>query len=256
MAKKIVCVGRGGVGKTSFIGGASLILRSYKPLLIIDADPDESLAQSLGIPKEAKAISDILFDIKEGVISDQAKSFTLPERIDYLIQQDALYEADYFDFLSVGVKWTQGCYCQPNNILKSILKRFEKNYNFILIDSPAGLEHINRRITSSVDYIFILVDPSRKSLDGIVRFNKLLKELKIEFGHMYVVANYRFSSKDLHLVKEKTGYEALGRLPYDKAIEEANLKGIQFNELDAGNQFLSQIKQILQKVGILNTACA
>ncbi|MBN2119955.1 MAG: AAA family ATPase [Candidatus Omnitrophica bacterium] len=251
MGKKIVCVGRGGVGKSSFLGGAAFLLHNKSPLLIVDADPDESLISILGIKDNLKTISEVLFNIKEGSVSQDIKNFSLPEKIDYLLQHDALYEGDFFDFISLGIKWSEGCYCQPNNILKGTLGRLEKNYNFVLLDSPAGLEHINRRITNDVDYLFILLDPSQKSLQGVAKLEKLLKDIKINCRNTFLVANFRFPEESLRLIKEKTSLEAIGKLPHDKELEKINLEGKSFSHLDKSSPFLISLKEILEKTGIL-----
>lgn len=250
MGKKIVCVGRGGVGKTSFIAGLSFLLKEKQPLLIIDADPDENLAYFFGIEDKLRTVSEILFNIKEGKIAEEVKSLTLFEKIDYLIQQDGLYEGDFFDFLSLGVKWTQGCYCQPNNILRGLILRLEKNYNLVLIDSPAGLEHINRRVTDNLDYLFILVDASQKSFDSIIRFRKLLEDLRIGFKNIFVVANFRYPEKEINLIKEKTGFDCLGKLPYDREVEEINLKGKSFFDLSNDSLFLQEVRKIIKNAGL------
>src|SRR3990170_3318913 len=76
------------------------------------------------------------------------------ERIESKIWANGLFESENFDFMSVGTKWVEGCYCMPNSALKAALESLTKNYKYVLIDSPAGLEHLNRRITSRVNDIF------------------------------------------------------------------------------------------------------
>lgn len=53
--KKIVTIGRGGTGKTSFVALMTkyFIETAQSPLLLVDADPDQSLAEMIGVdPKE------------------------------------------------------------------------------------------------------------------------------------------------------------------------------------------------------------
>ena len=50
MGKKIVVTGRGGTGKSTFTAIASRYLAP--PMLLIDIDPDQSLAEMLGIDLE------------------------------------------------------------------------------------------------------------------------------------------------------------------------------------------------------------
>jgi DNA-binding transcriptional MerR regulator len=62
------------------------------------------------------------FDIKKERLDDRYKSLSLTQKVDYLLNQHALYEADGFDLLAIGAKWTEGCYCQANYTLKTLLR--------------------------------------------------------------------------------------------------------------------------------------
>ncbi|MGB2856995.1 MAG: ArsA-related P-loop ATPase, partial [Dehalococcoidia bacterium] len=54
MGKRIVSTGRGGTGKTTFTALATRYLAG--PLLLIDIDPDQSLADMLGIDLEKEGV--------------------------------------------------------------------------------------------------------------------------------------------------------------------------------------------------------
>ncbi len=250
--KKIVSIGRGGVGKTCFIALLAKYFKGEHPLLLIDADPDQSLAEMIGIDLEKegiKTISDILFDIRFGVIDDGLKSFALADKVDYLFRQNGLYEGKFFDFISIGTKWTEGCYCQPNNTLKAIMARLEKSYNYVLIDSPAGLEHLNRRITSEVNEIFALIDPSRKAFDNVRRAYRLTGEIKIKFSNFYTIANYRFPDELLKSIEGKTGLRYAGKLKYDQDIEKFSLSGKSLFDLNDDSPAFNSVKEIMAKAG-------
>ena len=225
--RKIVAIGRGGVGKTSFIALlAKYFKEEKKSLLLIDADPDQSLAELVGVDIEKlniKSVSDLLFDVRYGNISDKLGSFSLQQKIEYLVNQDAIYEGEGFDLLSIGTKWSEGCYCQANNILKGLIEGLEKGYDYVLIDSPAGLEHLNRRITSSVDGIFAILDAAKKSFEHLERAYRVISEIKIKFHNFYVLGNYRFSQESI--IKTPSGLNYLGRVSYDPNVEKFNLQG-------------------------------
>ena len=247
--KKIVAIGRGGVGKTSFIALMAKYLKSTKKcsILLIDADPDQNLADLLGLDLDKlqiKTISDVLFDVRYDQINERLKSFSLAEKIEFLVNQKALYEGDDFDLLSIGTKWTEGCYCQPNNILKGLVKGLEKNYDYILIDSPAGLEHINRRITSSVDDIFEILDPTKKAFQHLERAYKIISEIKIRFAHLYLLGNCRFRDELIDLAGKQTKFKYIGKLDYDQKVEEFNLQGKSLLELKEDSPMFTSIKKI------------
>jgi CO dehydrogenase maturation factor len=252
--RKIVAIGRGGVGKTSFIALMTKYLRGRKKcsILLIDADPDESLGELVGVDldkMQIKTVSDLLFDVRYGNITERLKSFSLAEKIEYLINQKALYEGSDFDFLSIGTKWTEGCYCQPNNILKGLIASLEKNYDYILIDSPAGLEHLNRRITSSVDDVFAILNPTKKAFEHLKRAYKIISEIKIRFSNFYLLGNFQFSDELLDSINKRSEFKYIGKLEYDRNVEEFNLQGKSLLQLQEDSPMFVSIKKITATVG-------
>jgi len=250
--RKIVAIGRGGVGKTSFIAVLTKYLKTKKcSILLIDADPDQSLAELVGVDldkMQIKTVSDLLFDIRYGNISEKLSSFSLAEKIEYLLNQKALYEGEDFDLLSIGTKWTEGCYCQPNNILKGLIGGLEKNYDYVLIDSPAGLEHLNRRITSSVDDIFAILDPTKKAFHHLERAYKIISEIKIKFRNFYILGNFRFSSQPADLAGKRGELKYLGELEYDRNVEEFNHQGKSLLQLPEDSPMFASIKKTAAEI--------
>jgi CO dehydrogenase maturation factor len=252
--RKIVAIGRGGVGKTSFIALMTKYLKARKKssVLLIDADPDESLAGLVGVDLESmqiKTVSDLLLDVRRGDIDEKLKSFTLTEKIKYLINHSALYEGEDFDLLSIGTKWSEGCYCQPNNILKGLITGLEESYDYILVDSPAGLEHLNRRITSSVDDIFAIMDPSRKAFQHLQRAYKIISEIKIRYINFYVLGNFRFSEELLSSIDREPNFKYIGKLEFDRNVEDFNLQGKSLFKLKDDSPMLVSVKNIATAVG-------
>ncbi|NIR12526.1 MAG: AAA family ATPase, partial [Desulfobacterales bacterium] len=155
--KIIVAMGRGGVGKTSFVAlmAKFFIELEETPLFLIDADPDQNLADMVGVDlKQAgnETLSEILYDFQE---RGGSLTGTPPQdRLEPIVWEKGLYEGSSLDLITLGTKWGEGCYCLPNSLLKNIIPTIAKNYRYTLIDSPAGLEHLNRRITTEVEDIF------------------------------------------------------------------------------------------------------
>ncbi len=250
MSRKIVCTGRGGTGKTTFVALAALCLDSHP--LLIDADSDQNLADMLGINLEKekiKTISEILFDIQKKKNTKELNSLSLPEKIEYLLNFSCLYESEDFDLISIGVKWTQGCYCMPNNILRSILPKLAESYRYTIIDSPGGLEHLNRRIVSEVDDIFVIIDPTVKALKNMERLKKIASEVGISYKNIYLVGNYRFKREKEKLAKSSGNY--LGKIEYDPELEEYTWNGRSLTDLSQNSPAFSSIREILKKAGYM-----
>jgi CO dehydrogenase maturation factor len=149
--------------------------------------------------------------------------------------------------MAVGPKWVEGCYCLPDASLKRALERLTKAYKYVLVDSPAGLEHLNRKITSKVDDLFDILDPSKKSFEHVERAYRIVKEVGIEFKNFYVVGGYRFTEE--LIFTEKEGLRYLGNIPYDKNVEEYCLKGRSLLQLPNSSPAYKAVKKILERAG-------
>jgi len=154
MADIIVSTGRGGTGKSTFVALAAKYLKP--PILLIDLDPDESLADMLGFDLNKhgiSTISDKLYDILQAAKSGGGEDASLGfESMTSLIEKECLYKGNNeIDLISLGAKLTKGCYCTPDDILKNVIPKMLEKYCTVVIDSPAGLEHLNRKVVSEVD---------------------------------------------------------------------------------------------------------
>lgn len=251
--KRLVSIGRGGTGKTAFIGLVTkyLIEVGETPLLLVDVDPDQNLGEIVGADlkrEQKKTISELLL---ETFLEKGGTTVGVPpsERIESRIWEEGIYEGDFFDLIAVGTKFIEGCYCLPDAALKKALEGLTRTYKHILVDSPAGLEHLNRRVTSTVDDMFDIIDPSKKSFNHIERAYKVAREVKIEFKNFYVVAGYRVPEKLASEVQDRTNLPYLGKIAYDKNVEESILAGKSLLDLPSASPAFLSIKKILQSAG-------
>jgi CO dehydrogenase maturation factor len=249
MGKKIVVTGRGGTGKSTFAALASRYLAA--PMLLIDIDPDQSLAEMLGIDldkEKVRTISDALYDIIEERRHDGGDPTPLHDRMEYLLNRECLYEGKRFDLLVLGAKLTEGCYCVPDDLIKAIIPKMANHYPNVVIDSPAGLEHLNRKIVSDIDDLFVILDPSSKSLKHVARVKDITHQIGISYGHLYLVGNYSFD-RDTEERLRNAGETYLGSIEYDADAQEYNLAGKSLLDLPENSPAVSSIREILLKVG-------
>ncbi|MCX6686867.1 MAG: AAA family ATPase [Methanoregula sp.] len=204
--KTLVVTGRGGTGKTSFVALMAKYFSHHRdiPLLLVDADPDQNLAEMVGVNLEQEGIRTISELVMETFIQKGGTTTGIPptERIENTIWQRGMYEGDSFDLIAVGTKWVEGCYCLPDAALKGALASISRNYQYVLVDSPAGLEHLNRKIMVQVDDIFDVLGPSHKSFDHVKRAYRIVREVGTIFSRFSMVGGCLFP-EDLGLAAER-----------------------------------------------------
>lgn len=138
--------------------------------------------------------------------------------------QSSLEEADSFDLLVMGAPEGPGCYCYVNNLLRDIIGRITKSYDYIVIDNAAGMEHISRRTAGVITKLVLVSDYSIAGLRASKKIHDLTKELKIKVGSAWLVIN-RVSGDLQRLAGEisGTGLKIAGEVPYSDSLVEWNV---------------------------------
>jgi CO dehydrogenase maturation factor len=139
----------------------------------------------------------------------------------------------------------------PNSALKGALESLTKNYKYILIDSPAGLENLNRRITSTVSDIFDILDHSKKSFDHVKRAVRIVKEVDMKFDNFYLVGGYRFPAELGKQAEDDLKFKYLGKIAEDEQLDDYVLNGKSLIDLPKDNQAYLSVKNILKTLGYL-----
>jgi len=249
VAHTIVSTGRGGVGKSTFV---ALIVRYLKPpSLLIDLDPDLSLADMLGVDSREegkRTVCEALYDVVQKRKNNVSPSITTHELMESLLWSDCLHEHVNFDLITLGTKYTEGCLCAPDNLLRRTIPKLAKNYSNVVVDSPAGVEHLNRNIVSNINDLFVLCDPSEKSLKHIARIKEIIKQVGTKYNHFYLVANHEFDEETERYL-QNTGEIYLGKIDYDARLEQYNLEGKSLLKLPEDSPAPLSAKRILAKAG-------
>ncbi len=247
MGKINVVTGRGGTGKSTFTALFTKYIKA-KPLLLIDLDPDGSLAKMLGVDleKEGKwTVADALFE----VIGKGKDTKDVPDLLKRKIEDETvLYRDEKFDLVTLGTKLAAGCYCLPDEMIKETIRNLHKNYEMVLVDSPAGLEHLNRKVTPDINDLFVVLDPSEKSAKHIDRIKYVTKGVNITYRQFYLVGNYRFT-EEIEGYLLRSGEKYLGRIGYDPLVREYNLKGESLLKIPEEAPSSLSVKRILMEAG-------
>jgi CO dehydrogenase maturation factor len=251
MGKTIVVAGKGGVGKTAL---AALLIDSLSKkgvVLAIDADPSTNLNTALGLPLGAtvgRAREDVTDDIQKGKLSPTVSKQDL---IDQKIRE-ALVESSKIDLLAMGRPEGPGCYCAANHMLRLSIDRLAKNYDYTVIDSEAGMEHISRQTTRDVDFLLIVTDVTMRGLTAAARMKDLIKEMRAKVGKVGLAVNRLKNGLPPEMGKAATdfGLELVATVAEDPNLSDLEIKGKAITELPEGSPLRAGAKEIISKFGL------
>ena len=229
---KVAVTGKGGVGKTTVCSLLALALaQSGHRVLAIDADPNATLAPCLGFPSPDKItpLSEMtdLIEERTGAKPGAPGSFfklnpfvgDVPER--FAVQHDGI------SLLRMGAakKGGAGCYCAENIFLKNLVSHlFLSEQDVLIVDMEAGLEHLSRGTATGVDWLLIVAEPTRQSIDTIKRIHSLAGDIGVT--KVGIIGNKSHSSsEDEFLSSSVAPISLLGVLPYDEALRLAEFEG-------------------------------
>ncbi len=251
MPKRIAIAGKGGTGKTTL---AALLVRYLaeekkgKDILTVDADANANLNEALGLSVD-ETIGSILEDTKTpgSVPSGMTKDIF----IEYRISQ-AMVEDDAFDLLVMGNPEGPGCYCYPNDLLKKYLEKLSKNYDYMVIDNEAGLEHLSRRLLPNVDLLLVTSDSTARGIRSAGRVKDIVEKVKMDVTELGLVVGRSRDDEIKSLDEEiqKTGLTLYGAIGHDPLVAEYDLNGKALLSLPDDSKAVQDSKKLFQSLSI------
>jgi CO dehydrogenase maturation factor len=240
MTLSIAFSGKGGTGKTTLSGMLVryLVSKGMRPILVVDADSNYNLNEVLGIE-----VSTTLGQVREDMKKGQVPSGMTKDRFMSMKLEEAIEESNDFDLVVMGQPEGQGCYCAANTLLSGFMHNLSGNYDYVVMDNEAGMEHISRLTTRNIDFLLIVSDPSRRGLQAAGRIKELAEGLNVGIKKMYLILNNMKSpvSESLKALIAEYGLDLLGEVYEDETIQDFDLHGRPTFELPEDNQALQKV---------------
>src|SRR5690606_18559820 len=218
-------------------------------ILAIDADPDANLADALGakVEKTVGDMREFMQDSRFTSSPDTDKQALFEAKI-----FEILLEEDGYDLLVMGKPEGSGCYCYVNNLLRAIMDKTAKDYDLIVIDSPAGLEHFSRKIFPDIDDLIVVTDESRRGLTTAERIRDIAREMGLKYKDLYVVVNKITTGRRDKVIENATslGLTVIGTIPYDESLAKFDLVGDPLTGLPDDSLAVKEMANVVGQLGL------
>lgn len=207
MAKVItVLSGKGGVGKSTFCANIGRVLSENKKVLLIDGDVSlRSLDMLLGLD------SMVVFDWSDVIFGRCMR------------EKACLFASEKLHLLSAPLSLSESLHKED---FDRLIVYYKDLYDYIFIDSPAGINELTEIYAHSADEIIIVATPDSVSLRAAYITGDKLYGGGIPENKMRLVLNKvnfklmrRGIQKNLDDAVDKTYLRLLGVVPRDSAIE-------------------------------------
>lgn len=250
MSYTIAVCGKGGVGKTTVAGllVTGLIQRRHRPVLAVDADPNNCLDSVLGVTVR-NTIGGVREEAKEIAGKGMSSGISKQQLLELKIEE-SMVETKDFDLIAMGRPEGPGCYCYANNVLKNALTRLTAQYPYVVLDNEAGLENLSRRIIRQVDLLLMVSDASKRGLETVKRLHALSREMGIEARQLAIVVNrvrYAELSDYARQIQSDTKADCLIGLPDDEELADFAEDGRSLMELSPDNPVLTRLDKFINE---------
>lgn len=249
MSVNIAVAGKGGTGKTSV---TSLVIRhiirnNLGNVLAVDADPNSNLGESLGL-KVNQTVGRILNEF-QGEKLNIPPGMTKEAYLEYQLNL-AITESKRLDLVTMGRGEGPECYCYPNVVIRKLIDDWAKNYDFVVMDNEAGMEHLSRRTTQNIDELLLVSDHSVKGLRAVARIRELVAELKLIVKRESIIINQVPGDIDPLLGQEMEilGIVAAATIPVDEAVKRYDLELKPIFDLPDTSQAVAAVNELMDRL--------
>ena len=250
-AKILAVAGKGGVGKTSVSAAmVRLLIGAYpdKRILAIDADPAVGLSTALGV-EPGTTLDDIRKDVTGEVTErDGGGVSDILESVKGRLLA-AMQHLNGYDFFAIGRPEAAGCYCAVNTYLRQVISLLIHDYDYVVVDSEAGIEQVNRRVLEKVTHLIFVSDASKKGTQVIQTVKRVADEL-VMYEKCGAIINRVADASAMDFV-DTGNIPILAVIGEDADQTEFDILGKSVFDLPETADILRGTKETLQKLSIL-----
>ncbi|MBQ3424685.1 MAG: cobyrinic acid a,c-diamide synthase, partial [Clostridia bacterium] len=136
-----------------------------------------------------------------------------------------------------------------NAYLKEVITMLSREFDYVIIDSEAGIEQINRRVLEKVTHLLLVSDQSRKGIQVAGTIKQVADEL-VMYDRIGAVIN-RATNPELNKYITIPGVEILAYIGQDEYHAANDIQGKTVFDLPPESDVYRGTKEILEKFDIL-----
>jgi CO dehydrogenase maturation factor len=249
--KTIAISGKGGTGKSTIAAMMIWWLRENisRSILAVDADCNVNLNELLGI--ELSITIGAIREEMKAKVNDLPGGMTKQQYLDYKIQS-GLVETPDFDLIAMGCSEGPGCYCYANSLLRDILATLALNYDFMIVDNGAGMEHLSRRTTQNIDYLIMVSDPIVRGIKVAGKISRLVKDLETRVKEKYLLLSRvkdTIHPSVMDCIREE-GLQLIGTIPEDPVLLASDHQGNAIWPVIKDSHAFKELNEIMIKLNL------
>ena len=131
-------------------------------------------------------------------------------------------------------------------MLRKFMDQLDSQYDYVLIDNEAGMEHLSRRTTNNVDVLFIVAEPNNIGCLTAKRIFELSRKLPIDVKRKGIIWNRAENDKEIE------GIDNFGYIPYDKSVFDASMQDKTIFDLAIDSPAFSVARKIFEDILVSN----
>jgi CO dehydrogenase maturation factor len=181
--------------------------------------------------------------------------FKLNPKVDDIPDAYSL-DHDGIKLLTLGTvpKGGGGCLCPESTLLRVLMRHLMiRRGEAVIVDMEAGLEHLARGSTESMDAFLVVVEPGQRAIQTAHQIRRLATDLGVR--QVYVVGNKVANGADQDVIEAGVApMPVLGHLSYRESVRDADRKGVSPYDLD--EVLRDEIAAVYEKLEKLAPAAA
>ncbi len=227
-----IASGKGGTGKTTTTANLSLALGSMgHHVLAVDADLTmANLSLVMGIDDAPLTIHDVLAGDSD--------------------LHDSIYQTRYQNVyvMPAAIDWEHVKRADPRR-LPEVIRSLKSDYEFILIDCPAGLQMDAMNAMLSGEEVILVTNPEISCITDTMKVGIVLRKAGLAVLG-FVLNRYGRSDNDIppDAAEEVMEIPLLEVIPEDKKVREATLEGIPVVEYDKKSEGAKAFMRLAEEV--------